>query len=238
MEKWPHTFEGQNLHIGYFPGSGGHRLHRLILGHQWATQSGDHNHNNNGIEELSRYESGMPKCPVPYFADPESNIMFPTKSFISPSKILLSHCMHVPLTKQIFPNRVAVKIYANLHHSLRRWWVIFGKNFNSAKTDPVIMLPMCPTPMGILEYTIKSHVDYYTKFMDAGHDHAMYLIAGHSEFADFMLEEFEIIRDHPAADEFDQCWRQITTDLRWRFLMQNPMLLDPAFCQKQHKYFD
>jgi hypothetical protein len=238
MDKWPHIFEGQNLHVGYFPGSGGNRLRRLILGHPWAVQPGDHYHKAHGIEELFQYEVAAPKCPVPYFADLESNEMFRTKSFISPSKILLSHCMHIPLTKQIFPNRVTVKIYANLHHSLRRWWAIFGKNFHSADTSTMTVPHLSPTPMGILERTIKTHVDYYTKFMDTTHDHAVYIIAGDSEFADFMLEEFQIICNHPAADEFDQCWNQTIEDPRWQPLMQNPMLLDPAFCQKQHKYFD
>jgi len=234
MDKWPHTFEDQDLHIGYFPGAGGNRLRRLILGKSWTIESGAHLHK----EGPGVADPGMPKCPTPWYTDPESGATSPTKSFESNSKILLSHCMHVPLTKQIFPNRATVKIYADLNQSLRRWWVIFGKNFNNTKTDPVTIPPISPTPMGILEHTIKSHVDYYTKFMDAAHDHAMYIIAGDSEFADFMLEEFQNIRNHPLADEFDQCWYQITTDPRWRWLMKNPMLLDPAFCQKQHKYFD
>ena len=238
MEKWPSTVEGQNLHIGYFPGSGGHRLRRLILGHTWKTQPINHYHNADGVEELFEAVEGVPKCPIPWFTDSESGNLVPTKSFASNRKILASHCMHIPLTKQIFPNRVTVKIYANLHHSLRRWWAIFGKNFHSADTSTMTVPHLSPTPMGILERTIKTHVDYYTKFMDTTHDHAVYVIAGDSEFADFMLEEFQIICNHPAADEFDQCWNQTIEDPRWRSLMQNPMLLDPAFCQKQHKYFD
>ena len=234
MEKWPSTFEGQNLHIGYFPGSGGHRLRRLILGHTWKTQPINHYHNADGVEELLGADEGVPKCPIPWFTDSESGNVVPTKSFASNRKILVSHCMHVPLTKQIFPNRVTVKIYANLHHSLRRWWVIFGKNFHSTDTSTIPVPHLSPTPMGILERTIKTHVDYYTKFMDTAHDHAVYIIAGDNEFADFMLEEFENIRNHPAATEFDQCWNQTIEDPRWQALMQNPMLADPAFCQKNN----
>ena len=44
--------ENQDLHIGYFPGAGGHRLRRLILGHIWKTQPINHYHNADGVEEL------------------------------------------------------------------------------------------------------------------------------------------------------------------------------------------
>ena len=234
MDNWLHTFENQDLHMGYFPGSGGNRLRRLILGHPWKTHPVNHLHKGNGLAGLSDSEVGVPKCPVPWFTDPESGNVVPTKSFATNRKILISHCMHSPLTKQIFPNRVAVKIYANLHHSLRRWWVIFGKNFLSTDTRAMTIPHLGPRIAWELENTIKFHVDYYTKFMDTAHDHAVYIIAGDNEFADFMLEEFENIRNHPAADEFDQCWNQIIADTRWQPLMQNPMLVDPAFCQKNN----
>lgn len=239
--EWLNISRDQFWHLGFFPGAGGNRLRRLILGLTWDIEPEGYLHRYDGISVKDSTDDGVPKFPKSWYVDyqAENQIML-FQSFKAESYIVSSHGMHSPSLKQVFPGRKSLKVYSNLRDSLRRWWAVFGKQWfeNSYPSGSVNIPTISNQPMTIVEAAIKNHVMYYTRFFDCWHDHAVYILPGQSEFADFMIELFDQARSLPESEEFDQQWEVISRQGIWQDLMRNPYLLDPEFCQKQSKYLD
>jgi len=233
MVDWSATFKTSPIHIGYFPGSGGSRLRKLLQERSWDLNPSSHLHHNYEIEM-----DDFIKCPKPWQLVTDPKNIKPTPPVSREHLILISHCMDTALTRQVFPGRKILKIYANLHHSLRRWWVVYGKQnlLNDHGTDRIFDPLLSDSEMPLAEYVIKVHLHYYRRYMDCGHDHAVYIMPGEGEFSDFMLQRFEEDNSKPDACEFDHHWYSVAKDSRWDEHIHDPYLVDPGFCREQHQY--
>lgn len=241
MADWSTTFKSEKLYIGYFPGAGGNRFRRQVLGLPWQHNTGDHLHAYHRDQSHVTTDEGVPKFPKSWVIDHprDFQVTLPIP-FDDHRFVVISHGMHLPSVRHTFPGRKLIKIYANLRDSLRRWWVVFGKKWSGEMypTNSVSIPVLGDSPMTGLEAAIKTHVDYYTRFFDCCHDHAVYISPGESEFADFMLEDFEKAKQHHDSVEFDEAWNSIACQGPWVELIRSPYLLDPEFCRKQCKYLD
>lgn len=209
-------FENQSIYIGYFPGSGGNRLRRLILNEMWKTCAGQKLHDYSGSMFEYTTDNRVPKCP-PLDTDRTLSL-----TDLNQYKILISHCMHSPTIKQLFPGRKIIKIYSNFEESLRRWWTVFGK----------IQLEKINSN---LENTIRFHLEYYDQFFDYEADESHWILPNHSDFADFMLKEFKIAQNHPDSLEFDRCWNKLKLQKKWRTIMSSPKLTNQIFVKTKQK---
>jgi hypothetical protein len=92
--------------IAFYPGAGGNRYQRLLLGKDWNKLNVSYDRSNSGQLSENRYllNGGV-----------NNNISH-----------ILTHCMNRTLITQLFPNRSIVFIKSNLQQCLRREWALAG----------------------------------------------------------------------------------------------------------------
>ena len=158
--------------IAFYPGSGGNRYYLMSQGHT------DFNTNQS-------YDSWLQQNPQYRY------IEFDSKK-LPDQDLILTHCMNVPLLKQLFPAHAVHIITSDLYASLRREWVLGGQYRENDMTDPVENAYA----------TLNFHGRYYQEYVvdTTGADLIIDIESGPDTFCTMMQTEIAIA----SSTEFDQ----------------------------------
>lgn len=208
--QWPYGIVGtgdtlmspkhQPMVIAYPPGSGGIRLLKKLCGSQfWNQNRGNHSHFGWDIQGMIALNS-YPKYPV------FSEDLVPIDT---PEPLVSFHCLHGPTIAKIFPHRRIMRVRANLYLSLKRWWCVYGREYyQTHHLEQMVLFPLLQKTFTHCCHGILSHTSYYSTQLDLTNHELLTIAPGESEFADFMLHEFDQHRD----DEFDSAWAQVLNE--------------------------
>jgi hypothetical protein len=155
-------------------------------------------------------DHGYPKFPTPHTGEVE-----PPE--LSKFPVLITHGMHSVHLRRIFPGRKIVKVYCDLHLSIRRHWVVFSK---AQILENIKQHNLLPINNEDIQSFIRWTLDYYRNNITFSHDHGVFIRPGEGEFEDFMLQEFAETQDA----EFDQAWDTISQDPNYAWLANLPLI--------------
>jgi hypothetical protein len=120
--------------------------------------------------------------------------------------IIAVHSLHGQTISKVFPRRQIVKVQASFYKSLRRWWYVFGKEwYQKLSPPPDLFFRPLQRHLTPCQHGIAFHAEYYETNVDTVADQCWKIEPGQSDFADFVLEEFEF----PHDSEFDDAWNYI-----------------------------
>ena len=174
--------------IAYLPGSCGMRLTKKLANNNIWNQHPKANQHY-GASALIKYDG--------YHKYPKSTDIDNLLPITIDQPIIAVHSLHGQTLSKLFPERQIVKIQASFYKSIRRWWYVFGKEWyqkQSSLTDLSFRsLGRYLTPC---QQGIAFHAEYYENNVDTVVDYCWKIEPEQSDFADFVLEEFEFPHDH------------------------------------------
>jgi hypothetical protein len=119
--------------IAYFPGAGGGRLARYLLGRAYDQNPQGHYH----------FSDAPPAPEINARFDREGLYLYQNTDIITSSEKLieLTHCMNTSLLKIHFPGRKIVKIKCSLEQALNRVWAVWSGLPNSGPNQRYRTVP-------------------------------------------------------------------------------------------------
>lgn len=196
--------------IAYPPGSGGNRLRRILLKMPWTSEPKQELHR---LDEIRKYtiDEGYPKFPGP------NNPTEVEDPALSKYPVLTTHGMHSRYLRHAFPDRKIVKVYCEFREAFYRHWVVFGRRHTVDYINANNLLPL--NSDDIYRY-LEWNMSYYRDNFDFEHDYAVCIAPGQSEFADFMIKEFQECND----PDWERAWWRMTIDANYIGLADIPVL--------------
>lgn len=159
--------------IAFYPGAGGHRLKNKLLGFEYETAG-----------KIYHYNGSGPMHPHYLTTDSETNYLTTESEIILDNKIILTHCMNIDVIKKIIPNKKIIQIVADYKASLRRHWVLVGKQLKQHQFENILDNA----------YTcIKWHDQYYKEYPVTGlADTVINISTSDDDFSTIMKKELNI----------------------------------------------
>lgn len=163
--------------ICYFPGSGGNRLARYLLGKSWNQRPGTAAHGDIPVPEVN-------------YQDRDTR-PYPTKTthiIQRPHLIELTHCMNSNLVSWLFPGRKIIKIKCQLSWCLSRHWVVHGRIYHRN-------LIASHNAAFAISKEITWHKDYYDSTGIDWTADKIWDLSADQEFCNWMRNEIENCQD-------------------------------------------